>query len=161
MKFRNKYNPEDRMEIFTKAGTEVVPVFAMNETGDYVIEVGKRNICDEIESYKDSTDMAIITNQLLAGNVSVSQVFNNGGFYATENMFYDSTLFPQTMAEYQRIMRNAMSSYNSIPKEIREQFNSIDDFVSSSNDKLQNVFNNYFNKQSNKSNNIVEEGDEK
>lgn len=143
MLFRNKYNPDDRVRIYSKAGTDIVPVFALSDDETMVIQVGKKSVRDEINSFKDSTDIEVIQKQLLCGNETIANVFNSGGFIAPENAFFDDSLFPQTMSEYKKIMAKAMSSYNSIPKEIRDQFNSINDFINASDDKLQTVFDNY------------------
>lgn len=141
--FRNKYNPDDRIRIYTEAGTDIVPVFVLNDDQSAVIEVGKKSLREEINSFKDSTDYEVICKQLLVGNQTVTEAFNNNGFVAPANAFGDASLFPQTMSEYKRIMSSAMAKYNSIPEEIREQFNSVDDFINASNDKLQSVFDNY------------------
>lgn len=153
--FRNKYKDEHQ-HFYIEAGTDIVPVFVLSDDETYVIEVGKKSLRDEINAFKDSTDINVIQKQLMVGNETVTEAFKSGGFKAPENAFADSSLFPQTMAEYQKAMRKAIGTYNSIPEEIRNQFDSPYDFANASDDKLQTVFDNYNAKLQSKDNSVVE-----
>lgn len=142
MRIRKRYN-DPQPTLYTITGTEIVPVFALNEECNKVVEVGKRNVRKEIDSFADSTDINVILHQLRVGDSSIIERIGAGEFSAKEGQFIDTTFIPDTLEEARKLNQNIRDIYNSIPEEIRNQFNGIDDFVGSSDDKLQSIFDSY------------------
>lgn len=137
--FRNKYKLDDSIIHYTEAGTEIVPVFCLDEEKNAVVEVGKNNIVEEINSYADSVDMNVIKKQLICGNETIAQAFKSGMFSAGNNKFGDATISPKTFTEYQNIMREAINKFNSLPEEVRAKFDTIDDFIGADNDTIKAI----------------------
>lgn len=137
--FKNKYKLDDSIIHYTEAGTEIVPVFCLDDEKNAVVEVGKNNIVEEINSYADSVDMNVIKKQLICGNETIGQAFKSGMFAASTEKFGDATISPRTFTEYQRLMRDAYSKYNSLPEEVRSKFDSIDDFIGADNDTIKAI----------------------
>lgn len=137
--FRNKYKLDDSVIHYTEAGTPVVPVFLLDEDKNAVVEVGKNNIVEEINSYADSVDLNVIKKQLICGNQTIAEAFNGGMFSAGNEKFGDATISPKTFTEYQRNMREAYNQYNSLPEEVRAKFDSIDDFIGADNDTIKAI----------------------
>lgn len=142
--------------IYTEAGTSIVPVFELSEDETCVIEVGKKDIRKEVDSFRESTDINVILHHLSIGDYTMLARIKEGEFNSGENNYFDSTIFPQTLEEYHRMVQATTSYYNSIPEEIRSQFNGIDDFVGSSDDRIQSIIDSFYSTQSVPSDNVSE-----
>lgn len=142
VKFRKKYDLKP-IVINTEAGTDIVSVFALNDSETAVIKVGEKSIVDEINSFKDATDFNVIKKQLMCGNQTIAEAFKSGMFAAPESYFGDSTIAPEYFTEYKKIMRDAISKYNNLPKEIRDNFASVDEFINASDDTIKGIIDKY------------------
>lgn len=142
MRIRKRYN-EPQNTLYTTTGTAIVPVFALNEECTKVVQVGKKDVRKEIDSYADSTDINVILHQLRVGDSTIIERIGAGEFQAKEGSYFDTTIIPDTIEEARKLNQNIKDTYNSIPEEIRNQFNGIDDFVGSNDDRLQSVFDSY------------------
>lgn len=136
--FRNKFKLTPT-NIHTEAGTDIVPVFALNDSKTAVIQVGEKSIVDEIQAQEESTDINVIKKQLMCGNQTIAEAFKSGMFKADEKYFGDATIAPQYFTEYQKIMRDAYAKYNNLPKDIRDNFDTVDDFINASDDTLKTI----------------------
>ena len=140
--FRNKYKL-DPHKFHSEAGTDIVPVFVLNDVGDKVIQSGKRSISEEVNSFADSTDFNVIKKQLVCGNETIAEAFRSGMFAAKREVFGDATIAPQFFTEYQRSMRIAREKYNTLPESIRKEFDTLDDFINANPDRIKTVIDNF------------------
>lgn len=86
-------------------------------SGDAIfVEAGKVNIPEQINSYRDSTDMAFILGQIKAGNTSVLAANK------TAPMFGDFTAQPHTALEMANMLNSARAHFDSLPVSEREKF---------------------------------------
>lgn len=163
MKVRKHYMPSDET-IYTKTGTDVVSVFTLSEDETKIVPCGKKNICKEVNSYRDSTDINVILHQLSINDSTMFNRIREGEFTSKEGAYFDTTVFPKTIHEFNRMVEISNKAYNSLPKEITDQFNSIDDFVKSDDNKLKAIFDSYNaklikNNETVENNNTEEKGD--
>lgn len=79
-----------------------------------LIEDGKENWQEYIDSFRESTDMSYILKQLAIGNTQV--VNQTPGYYG------DFTKMPSTMAEAMQIMMDAETAFYELPLDIRNNF---------------------------------------
>ena len=157
--FKNKYKLSPH-KFHSEAGTDIVPVFVLNDVGDKVIQCGKRSISEEVNSFADSTDINVIKKQLVCGNETIAEAFRSGMFAAKPEVFGDATIAPQFFTEYQRSMRIAREKYNTLPESIRKEFDSIDDFINASPDRIKTVIDNFNASLEVATDTVVEKGDE-
>lgn len=79
-----------------------------------LVESGKMNIQEYIQSFKDSCDMNYIIKQLQLGNISVLN---------QKKVFYgDFTDAPSTMAEFQQRIIDGQNAFYSLPLEVRNKY---------------------------------------
>lgn len=108
-------NPDD---FITCSGdqfqVEYSPIVNPDGTID-LIESGKIDINEMINSFKDSTDMAYILKQLALGNTDV--------LAQRQGVFADFTEFPKTYAEVLQLRIDAEKSFYELPVETRQKFN--------------------------------------
>lgn len=115
MSFRTQY---DRIEVFSNVGSRFHPTYKLKYDEDGVaalIETGKIDIYEQIQSWKDSCDINVILER-----------FENGDIDALNRktpMFGDFTSSPQTLAEHLQLLRDAEDSFRGLPLDIRAQFN--------------------------------------
>lgn len=157
--FRNKYKL-DPHKFHSEAGTDIVPVFVLNDVGDKVIVCGKRSISEEVNSFAESTDINVIKKQLVCGNETIAEAFRSGMFAAKPEVFGDATIAPQYFTEYQRSMRIAREKYNTLPESIRKEFDSIDDFINADPDRIKTIIDNFNASLEVESDNTIKKGDE-
>lgn len=80
-----------------------------------LLESGKEDIQELIDSYRDTTDMSFIVHQLMLGNESVVNV-RSGAMYG------DFTSVPSSLAEAQQMMIDAENAFYELPLDVRSQF---------------------------------------
>lgn len=78
-----------------------------------LVESGKVDIKQMINSQRDSTDIAYIMNAIENGDQSM---LNFNGFYG------DMTAFPKTFAEVLQLELDAKQSFYDLPPEVRNRF---------------------------------------
>lgn len=79
-----------------------------------LVESGRQNIYDEIQSHKDSTDIHVIL-----------QRYNNGELDAlsrVQGVYQDLTQMPKTYAELLNALISGENYFNSLPVETRAKF---------------------------------------
>lgn len=115
MKFRTQY---DRVAIVSNSGTRFHPTYKLKYDEDgctTLVETGKIDTYEQIQSWKDSCDIKVILER-----------FANGDMDALNRktpMFGDFTSTPQTLAEHLQLLRDAEESFRGLPLDIRAQFN--------------------------------------
>lgn len=80
-----------------------------------VVETGKTNLYEKIQASKEDTLIYNILDRFKAGDVTALQ--KNQGYYA------DLTEMPKTLAEAQQSLITAENYFNSLPLDVRKEFN--------------------------------------
>lgn len=80
-----------------------------------LVETGRENLYDYIQSHKDSVDIKLILDRFARGDTAA--LSQRQGFYG------DFTQMPTTYAEALNAMISAENYFNSLPVETRAQFN--------------------------------------
>lgn len=89
-----------------------------------VVETGKTNIYEKIQASKDDTLIYNILDRFNAGDTSV--------LYQRQGSYGDFTQAPKTLVEAQQALINAENYFNSLPLEVRKEFNhSLSEFLAS------------------------------
>lgn len=105
------------MKFPSKTGSPTRKVFSgkVEEDGSItLVEVGKENIYEYIQSFKDSVDIGTILKKAGLGDMSGLQRVQ--GFYA------DVTKFPRTNAEMLQLILDSKGNFDKLPLEIKENF---------------------------------------
>lgn len=80
-----------------------------------LVESGKDNIKDMINSFRDSTDMSFILQRLAVGDTSVLS--------QRPVMYGDFTQMPTTYAEALQLVIDARREFNALPLDVKNSFN--------------------------------------
>lgn len=113
--FRTQYDPRDR--VFQPVGSPVKTLYGPKFDGNgtmYLVETGKENLYDYIQSHADSVDIHVILKQFQNGDVSVLS--------RVQGAYGDFTQMPKTFAEALNTLIAAEQYFNSLPVDIRAQF---------------------------------------
>lgn len=89
------------------------PVFDENGVMD-LVESGRENLYDYIQSFKESTDINVILKKYASGDVSA--------LAKSQGSFFDCTGMPRTYAEMLNTLISAENTFNSLPVDEREKF---------------------------------------
>lgn len=89
------------------------PVFDENGVME-LVESGRENLYDYIQSFKESTDINVILKKYASGDVSA--------LAKTQGSFLDCTGMPRTYAEMLNSLIAAENTFNSLSVEEREKF---------------------------------------
>lgn len=160
VKFHTPYNFEDKY--FTCAGTKTVDVLEAKKTGEKIEEygyeydykevyldeenrkgdrelviVGRHNVYDKIQSYKDDVDIYKILAKYSPGDIAALD--SNKGFYA------DVSSMPKSFNDYHNKIIEGERIFNGLPIDFKQEFgNNLNAFMSSIYDKTFDLrFNNY------------------
>uniref|UniRef100_A0AAU8B673 Internal scaffolding protein n=1 Tax=Dulem virus 206 TaxID=3145683 RepID=A0AAU8B673_9VIRU len=79
----------------------------------YLVETGKVNVYEKIQSYRDECEIQSILSRYAAGDQTV---MNRPGYYI------DTTVLPQSYSEYFNMVQEQREKFNKLPLEIRKQF---------------------------------------
>lgn len=116
MNFRTQYGEHEKF--FSDPGSPIKISYGLkyDQAGCVGLdEKGKINLYDEIQSHADSVDINVILKRFACGDESVlNQRFGD---------FMDCTALPKTYAELLNVVVNAEDMFNSLPSEIRSEFN--------------------------------------
>lgn len=98
-------------------GSPIAPVYQSryDEKGDIVVEeVGKENLYDYIQSFKDSCDVNYLVKRYAAGDVDVLS--------RVQGVYADVTKMPKTLAESVQLQIDAERGFESLPADIKQKF---------------------------------------
>lgn len=115
MTFKTQYDPHDR--VHQPEGSPIKTLYGPKFDGNgrmYLIETGKENLYDYIQSHADSVDIHVILKQFEQGDVSVLS--------RVQGAYGDFTQMPKTFAEALNTLIAAEQYFNSLPVETRAQF---------------------------------------
>lgn len=107
-------NPND---FVTSPGSEIHILYnpKIQEDGTIIlVESGKENIQEFIDSFRGSTDMSFIISRLAAGDLSVIN--------QRPALYGDFTDFPKTYAEALQRVIDAQQQFYTLPLEVRNSF---------------------------------------
>lgn len=79
-----------------------------------LVETGKEDIYDMIQSHADSVDIHVLLKRYANGEMDV--------FEKREGQYFDATEMPTTFAEMLNIVNNAKATFDSLPQELRNKF---------------------------------------
>lgn len=79
-----------------------------------LVESGKEDLQEMIDSYRDTSDMAFILRQLALGDTSVVN--------ARSAMYGDFTKAPSSLMEAKQMMLDGEAAFMKLPLEVREEF---------------------------------------
>lgn len=80
----------------------------------HLVETGKHNLYDEIQSHADSVDIHVLLQRFAQGDVGV--------FSRVQGAYGDFTQMPSTFAEALNVMIAAEQYFNGLPVDVRAKF---------------------------------------
>lgn len=113
-KFRTQY---DRERIHSRVGSREKILYTpeFDRHGHFeLVESGKENLYEYIQSFKESVDINIILKRFANGDTSALS--------KTQGMYGDFTMAPKTYAEMLDRITKAEAYFQSLPVETREKF---------------------------------------
>lgn len=114
-RFRTQYDHHDR--VFISSGSPVKPTYSphYNAFGELIIEqTGEEDLYAYIQSHKDSCDIHLMLERFASGDeMALSQA---QGFYA------DVSGVPTTYAEILNSVLAGEAAFNSLPREVKAEF---------------------------------------
>lgn len=116
MNFRTQYDAHAR--VYQEPGTRIKTLYGpkYDENGVlYLIETGKANLYDEIQSHADSVDIHVLLQRYQQGDVGV--------LARLQGSYGDFTQMPKTFADALNTMIAAEQYFMGLPKDIRAKFN--------------------------------------
>lgn len=135
--FRTKYHYDN--SYYSISGDSIVNDFILASDKKHVVLSGFRDLVAEVQSFADSTDFNVIKKQLSCGNQTITDAFNKGLFASPASSYGDATIGCSFSSDFNKVSRDIYHLYNSLPEEIRSNFDTIDDFINASPDKIQDI----------------------
>lgn len=114
--FRTQYDPPARF--IQEPGSPIKTLYSpkFDENGVmYLVESGKANLYQEIQSHADSVDIHVLLDRYQQGDVGV--------LARVQGSYGDFTQMPHTFAEALNTMIAAEQYFMGLPKDIRAKFN--------------------------------------
>lgn len=114
--FRTQYDPPARF--IQEPGSPIKTLYSpkFNENGVmYLVESGKANLYQEIQSHADSVDIHVLLQRYAQGDTGV--------LARVQGAYGDFTQMPHTFAEALNTMIAAEQYFMGLPKDIRAKFN--------------------------------------
>lgn len=125
MEFRTQYDEKKRF--YSEPGDPIAPLYGLEVDKDGVtqlVEKGKYNLYEFIQSHADSVDIHKILERFENGDVDALNKYQ--GYYG------DITEAPKTFAEALNSVIKAKDLFNSLPVDVRAQFDhSPEQFIAS------------------------------
>lgn len=112
MNFRNQYDNRGDCDCTCHGRTEK-PIYTANEDG-FPVESGTVNIYDEIQSHRQSVELATLLQRYAQGDATALNKIQ--GVYA------DVVDMPSTYSELFERVRDAENSFNALPEDVRVLF---------------------------------------
>lgn len=117
--FRTKYEP---IKVHTEPGSAFAATYKLkygeDGTADLVI-VGKVNVDEKIQSYRDSCDIQVLLERFANGDVTA--LSKSPSFYA------DLSDMPTNLAGYLQLIHDAEKAFFSLDPDVRSRFNNSPD----------------------------------
>lgn len=138
MKFQTQFQRRSDCRICSEPGSGMKDIFKMHVDEDGKRELkknGEYNLYAEIQSYKDSVSIDYILTRFMNGDDSALS--------RAQGIYGDFTSMPTTLAELQQRVIDAEDLFNSLPLDIRAQYNhsASEFFAQLDSEKTKNIFN--------------------
>lgn len=107
----------DRKRRFSNTGSGVVVTYSPSYDSDGILQLeasGTHNLYDEIQSHRESTDLALIISRYFNGDPGVLS--------RVQGVYADISEMPRNIHEAMSLMENARSDFFKLPPDIKEQF---------------------------------------
>lgn len=123
---------------YTPAGSPIYKKW--KEDNDHkLVDVGTRNIQDEIDEFGDSMTVYNLIDRYVKGDTSAIRP-------ASQALYADTTKMPKNIHEVKKMTDQAFSNYDKLPNEIKQQFdNDPKIFADANSVKLKDVIESYVN----------------
>lgn len=116
MGFRTQYSPKDR--VYSNEGDRFVPEYSYvvtKEGCEELLPKGKKDIYEQIQSYREECDIKCIIARYLSGDETALAKYSP--------LFGDFAGAPSTLAEYQQAVLDAKEAFYQLPLDVRAKFN--------------------------------------
>lgn len=138
MKFQTQFQRKSDCRICSEPGSGMKDTYKMHVDEDGKRELrksGEYNLYAEIQSYKDSVSIDYILTRFMNGDDSALS--------RAQGIYGDFTSMPTTLAELQQRVIDAEDLFNSLPLDIRAQYNhsASEFFAQLDSEKTKNIFN--------------------
>lgn len=120
--FRTQYN--NNVKPVSNAGSRMKKKFLLqyNDRGEQcLVEVGKHNLYEEIQSYRQSTDLAYILSRLDPEQVNGIVSEDYSAMLSSDVL--DVTQLPTNLGDMLNLSKRGEQLFNSLPVQVREEFN--------------------------------------
>ena len=115
MTFRTQYDQRERVPANAGTREHILYTTQFDDQGNHIlVESGKENLYDYIQSHKESVDIHVIMERFARGDVQALQ--------RRQAMFADFTEFPTTYAEMLNAVQLGEQHFMSLPLEVRQRF---------------------------------------
>lgn len=115
MKFRTQYDQRERVPANAGTREHILYTTQFDEQGNHtLVESGKENLYDYIQSHKESVDIHVIMERFARGDVQALQ--------RRQAMFGDFTELPTTYAGMLNAIQLGEQHFMSLPLEVRQRF---------------------------------------
>lgn len=115
MKFRTQYDQRERVPANAGTREHILYTTQFDDQGNHtLVESGKENLYDYIQSHKESVDIHVIMERFARGDVQALQ--------RRQAMFGDFTEFPTTYAGMLNAVQLGEQHFMSLPLEVRQRF---------------------------------------
>lgn len=115
MKFRTQFDRRGRVPANAGTREHILYSTQFDDQGNHtLVESGKENLYDYIQSHKESVDIHVIMERFARGDVQALQ--------RRQAMFGDFTEFPTTYAGMLNAVQLGEQHFMSLPLEVRQRF---------------------------------------
>lgn len=115
MKFRTQYDQRERVPANAGTREHILYTTQFDDQGNHIlVESGKENLYDYIQSHKESVDIHVIMERFARGDVQALQ--------RRQAMFGDFTELPTTYAGMLNAIQLGEQHFMSLPLEVRQRF---------------------------------------
>lgn len=133
--FPTQYTKKDR--VISNSGERFNPTYKLKidkEGRIDLIQDGKIDVYERIQSYREECDIKCILQRFLAGDEAALNKY--------APLFGDFTEAPNSLAEYYQKIMDAEAIYNKLPVDVKAQFNnsSSEFFASVGSEKFNSIF---------------------
>lgn len=122
LSFRTQYSNDVRP--VSNAGSRMKKKFLLqyNDRGEQcLVEAGKHNLYEEIQSYRQSTDLAYILSRLDPEQVNGIVSEDYSALLSSDVL--DVTQLPTNLGDMLNLSKRGEQLFNSLPVQVREEFN--------------------------------------
>lgn len=110
-------NPKPRKANIAGNREETTYIEKTDDNGHkYLVESGKKNIYDIIQSHKDETNMGLLIQRYTNGDAEIARRIASAGIQG------DTTQIPKNMTDAMNILRTQEQNFEKLPTSIKQKF---------------------------------------